>query len=174
MTVTIHKRDGSTIIVRTTKPAASKAKGPTGYVLKGKRVTLSDAARILDVGLRTIIRHTHGGVIDVAAIRALVPGEPLRAPQRAKANPSNTAADKPATAKRGAATYAFEGRAHTLREWADITGIPLTTLRQRVDLWGVERALTQPYSTASIDSRRRNRNRKVIARIASTFHEVAA
>lgn len=172
MAVTIHKRDGSTVIVGKTKP-----KGPTRFILNGEGVTLSEAARILDVGLRTIMRHTRKGVIDVTAIRALVPGEPLRndpatLPQARR--PAHTPLErKSVKPKRSPRTYTFADRTLTLREWSDLTGLSLDLLRCRVDVYGWEigRALSQPVATASVDSRRRNQNRKFIARIAATFHE---
>lgn len=156
MTVTIRKRDGSTLIVGKTKP-----KGPTRFILEGRPVTLSEAARILDVGLRTVVRNTRkGGVIDVAAIRALVPGEPLK-----KVIPE----PKPVRIKRQPRTYTVADRTLTLRAWAGLTGLPLDLLRQRVETygWDIGRALSKPAPAKS-------RNEKIIARIASAFHGVAA
>lgn len=68
MTVTLHKRDGTIITLGQKKPEPRVP--PRTFVLYGKRVTLSEAAHILDVGLATVLRHTTNGVVDAAAIKA--------------------------------------------------------------------------------------------------------
>ena len=41
--------------------------------------------------------------------------------------------------------YTFNGETHTLRDWAEITGIPKKSLRSRLGKgWPLERALTEP------------------------------
>ena len=44
-------------------------------------------------------------------------------------------------------TYTFNDQTLTLKQWAEITGLPLTTLRTRsVQGWSVERMLTAPHN----------------------------
>lgn len=52
--------------------------------------------------------------------------------------------------RRNNLTFTFHNETHCLTEWADITGITLTCLRERVrNGWTAERALTTPVQTQS-------------------------
>lgn len=47
--------------------------------------------------------------------------------------------------KRNTKRYEYNGESHTLSEWADVVGLPIHTLRDRVYRgWSIDRMLTQP------------------------------
>lgn len=66
--------------------------------------------------------------------------------QRALARLVSSDPEKPKDMMRGLARiYEAHGEKRTLREWSEITGIPISTLNARINLydWSVERSLTE-------------------------------
>ena len=74
-------------------------------------------------------------------------------PEAVRAHAARLIAKAPAPAelaqrrKNTAPELTHDDQTHTLNQWAEITGLPLTTLRTRVaNGWTVERTLTAPYA----------------------------
>lgn len=143
------------------------------YMLGTKQVSLTEAADTLGVGLATVLRHVVGDRINAAAIEALVISTPRRAEPVHTAAPLSFRPSKPARLNT-LRMYECGGMTLTVAQWAEKTGFSRALIHQRIEVygWDIERALTEPVQPHH--QRIPYRNRRIISRIASVFHEARA
>ncbi|WP_011581226.1 MULTISPECIES: hypothetical protein [Chelativorans] len=68
--------------------------------------------------------------------------------------------------------YTFDGKALTLTQWAAETGIPLQTLRYRIDKgWHLQRALTEPVMNRAQRAKLHRRNVEIIRNMVQHFRK---